>query len=61
VDNIEMDLRRIVWGDMDWIILVPYRDKWRAPVKAVMNLRFNKALRNSLVAKRLAASQEGVV
>jgi hypothetical protein len=26
-------------GDMDWIDLAQYRDRWRALVNAVMNLR----------------------
>jgi hypothetical protein len=39
VDNIEMDLREIVCGGMDWIDLAHNRDQWRAPVNMVMNLR----------------------
>jgi hypothetical protein len=39
VDNIRMDLREIRWGDVDWIDLVQDREKWRALVNAVMNLR----------------------
>jgi hypothetical protein len=39
VDNIEMNLGHIEWGGMDWIGLAQDRDKWRALVKAVMNLR----------------------
>jgi hypothetical protein len=38
-DNIKMDLREIGWGSMDWINLAQDRDKWRALVNAVMNLR----------------------
>jgi hypothetical protein len=38
-DNIKMDLRDVGWDGMDWINLVQDRDKWRALVNAVMNLR----------------------
>jgi hypothetical protein len=38
-DNIKMDLREVGWGDMDWINLAQGRDRWRALVNAVMNLR----------------------
>jgi hypothetical protein len=38
-DNIEMDVRAIGWGGMDWIHLAQYRDQWKAPVNMVMNLR----------------------
>jgi hypothetical protein len=39
VDNIKKDLGVTGWGGMDWIVLGKARDKWRALVKAVMNLR----------------------
>jgi hypothetical protein len=39
VDNIKMDLLKIGWEDVDWIGLVQDRDKWRALVNVVMNLR----------------------
>jgi hypothetical protein len=39
VDNIKMDLSEIEWGGMDWIDLAQNRDKWRALVNMVMNLR----------------------
>jgi hypothetical protein len=39
VDDIKMDLREIVWSGVDWIGLAQDRDRWRALVNAVMNLR----------------------
>jgi hypothetical protein len=39
VDNIKMDLLEIGCGCVDWIGLAQGRDKWRALVNAVMNLR----------------------
>jgi hypothetical protein len=38
-DGIRMDLREISWGDVDWIQLAQDRDRWRALVTTVMNLR----------------------
>jgi hypothetical protein len=38
-DNINMDLRVVGCGGMDWIDLADERDRWRALVNAVMNLR----------------------
>jgi hypothetical protein len=37
VDNISMDLVEVGWGDVDWINLD--RNKWRALVNSVLNLR----------------------
>jgi hypothetical protein len=34
-----MDLREIGWGSMDWIDLAQDRDRWKALVNTVMNLR----------------------
>jgi hypothetical protein len=38
-DGIRMDLREIGLGGVDWIRLSRDRDRWRAVVSAVMNLR----------------------
>jgi hypothetical protein len=38
-DGIKMDLREIGWGGVQWIELAEDRDRWRAVVNAVMNLR----------------------
>jgi hypothetical protein len=38
-DNIKMDLGEIRFGDVDWIRLAHYRDRWRALVNTVMSLR----------------------
>jgi hypothetical protein len=34
-----MDLLEFEWGDVDWIGLAQDRDKWRALVNSVSNLR----------------------
>jgi hypothetical protein len=39
VDNIKMYLLEIGWSGVDWIGLAQDRDKWRALLNAVMNLR----------------------
>jgi hypothetical protein len=38
-DNIKMDLTEIGFGDVDWIHWAQDRDRWRALVNTVMNLR----------------------
>jgi hypothetical protein len=39
VDGLRMDLEDIGWGYVDWIRLTQDRDRRRAVVSAVMNLR----------------------
>jgi hypothetical protein len=39
VDNIRMNLGEVGWGDVDWIGLAQDRNKWRALVNSVLNLR----------------------
>jgi hypothetical protein len=39
VDNIRMDLVELGWDDVDWIGLAQERDRRRALVNSVLNLR----------------------
>jgi hypothetical protein len=39
VDNIRMDLLEVGWGEVDWIGLAQDRNRWRAFLKSVLNLR----------------------
>jgi hypothetical protein len=40
-EDIKMDLQELgCGGDVDWIDLAQYRERWWAPVNSVMNLRF---------------------
>jgi hypothetical protein len=39
VDNIRMDFGEVGWGDVDWIGLAKDRNRWRAVVNSVLNLR----------------------
>jgi hypothetical protein len=39
VDNIRMDLGEVEWGDVDWIDLAKDRNRWRALVNSILNLR----------------------
>jgi len=38
-DNIKMDVQEMECGGMDWIDLAHDRDRWRALVNALMDLR----------------------
>jgi hypothetical protein len=39
VNNIKMDLGEVGWGGVDWIGLTQDRNRWRALVNSVFNLR----------------------
>jgi hypothetical protein len=39
VDNTRMDLGEVGWGDVNWIDLAQDRNRWRALVNSVLNLR----------------------
>jgi hypothetical protein len=39
VDHIRIDLGEVGWGDVDWIGLAQDRNRWRALVNSVLNLR----------------------
>jgi transcription termination factor 2 len=38
-DNVKINLREVEWEGVDWIDLAQDRDRWRALVYTVMNLR----------------------
>jgi hypothetical protein len=39
VDNIRMDRGEVGWGDVEWIGVAQDRNRWRALVNSVLNLR----------------------
>jgi hypothetical protein len=39
LDNTRMDLVEVGWDDVDWIGLPQDKDRWRARVYSVLNLR----------------------
>jgi hypothetical protein len=39
VDNIRMDLGEVGWGNVDWIGLAQDRNRWRALVNSILNIR----------------------
>jgi hypothetical protein len=38
--NIRLDLREVVWEDVNWFHVAQDRDQWRAVVNTVMNRQF---------------------
>ena len=51
-DNSKMDLREVGGGCEDWMELAEDRDRWRALVSTVMNLRVPKNAGNFLTSCR---------
>ena len=51
-DNIKMDLQEVGGGCGDWMELAQDRDRWRALVSTVMNLRVPKNAGNFLTSCR---------
>jgi hypothetical protein len=39
MDNIRIDLGKMGWGDVDWVGLAKDRNRWRALVNSVLNIR----------------------
>ena len=56
-----MDLQEVGRGCEDWMELAQDRDRWRALVSTVMNLRGSKNAGNFLISRRTKlVSQEGL-
>ena len=51
-DNVKMDLQEVGGGCEDWMELAQDRDRWRALVSTVMNLRVPKNAWNFLTSCR---------
>jgi hypothetical protein len=61
MDNIRMDLGEVGWGDVSWISLAKDRNKWRAVVNSVLNLRVPRnagKLSSGLTSVGLSSSAE---
>jgi hypothetical protein len=61
VDNTKMDLGEVGWGEVDWIGLAQDRNRWRALVNEVMNLRVPRnagKLSSGLISSGLSSSAQ---
>jgi hypothetical protein len=38
-DSIKINMRKIGWGGVDWIVLASDKNRWRALVNTAMNFR----------------------
>ena len=59
-DNIKIDLQEVRGGCGDWMELAQDRDRWRALVSTVMNLRVPKMRAISCLLQNQVASHEGL-
>jgi hypothetical protein len=61
VDNIRMDLGEVRWGNVNWIGLAKDRNRWRALVNSVLNLRVPRnagKLSSGLTSSSLSSSAQ---
>jgi hypothetical protein len=61
VDNIRMDLGEVGWGYVDWICLANDKNRWRALVNSVLNLRVPRSagkLSSGLTSSGLSSSAQ---
>jgi hypothetical protein len=58
MDNIRIDLGEVGWGDMDWIGLAQDRNRWRALVNSLLNLRNAGKLSSGLTFSGLSSSAQ---
>jgi hypothetical protein len=61
VDYIRVALGEVERGDVDWICLAKNRNRWRALVNSVLNLRVHEMLGNYRVASRVVLSSTELI